>query len=1212
MITMAEVQRRKYQAAMDAGKPVSTVSIDSPAVTPINSGHGVSIAEVMEAMDWDCDMWKERDVFVIGGGSSLKDFDWSRLEDEIVISVNPHGIAHCNAACIVAMDARVDRWATDGKLGMEVERRYRNFRGLKIFSTINYAMLPSDAITVNKTDRWSNSIHAGAVTGNSGLMALNVACTLGASTVYLLGFDMKGETSNGFQKHWHDKYPQQQKSDVYLSFLKQFQAEEDNIQKFCKEHGTRIVNVGSDSALKMFDTVDELPPKRVDKPIVVSFFTLDYESLANRLERSVTMFGFRSDIRFVRDMGSWSANTSYKSKFMAEMLDAHSGKSLLWIDADAIMNRYPNMLEHAGSGKDIAVHFKDGVELLSGTLLLPNTTRVRRIVENWINRCKSNPDKWEQKHLHDAIKTDRRVAESIIVLPPQYCNIFDLINAEKPVITHYQESRQRIDRDRRKIAGKNGKTIDSAVVFFGRSVGFETALNKLGIASTHLDHYIAPGRVDKHENVIIWGGHRHKTYEAVINGLFVEGSPLNDNKLIIDNNGFHSRSSLVINKEWETVKPKFSVLQGVYNPNGHILVCLQGNDYDTTLDELPKGVSDPIVYLLSAVFTYLSDQADRIIVRIHPRKPDTYMNAVMSSGVWDKRWRINIEGGIEEQLISCAAVVTINSGAGIKAMARGVPVATLGNGIHSGSGAVLECLDPGKLRGLMKYKVDAVACSKLLTAVQQHECDKDLTDLSENTYFKEWVCGVKYRKMSVKQGRSPCMVSIMMPAYNAERYIRKAIKSVKAQTYSNWELIVVDDASTDGTADIVCQETQNDRRIKLLRISTNAGEPTCRNMALAESSGDIIAKLDADDWWNNEFLSKSVGFLIDNPTFDVVSTGMFWGEEGSMQAYPMNDGMIPHLYMSCATGAQPVNASIVGWSWVYDIVGKFDPALRYGCDGEWDIRACVAGIRFGMIKERLYYYRKYDGQLTSQNKNITAENFARIRAATAWWEASPRNTFEAHMLGDCNARCPKCSQQTIMKQMRNNASVMGIDQLTTLLERAKELHQHYLIFNITGGEPMLLRDIKDRIRIIRESGVVDSIRLFTNGIISLDGVGDLVDIILCTKRDFNAENADEIKRKYGEKATVQTSEFKTLPMSPVSETLPSLCNCRGYQLLDGTIFVCPNAAEHMERVPSMRREDYCASIDEDWVAKFRSMRRDDMDICTVCLGNRKVWSKIPS
>lgn len=107
------------------------------------------------------------------------------------------------------------------------------------------------------------------------------------------------------------------------------------------------------------------------------------------------------------------------------------------------------------------------------------------------------------------------------------------------------------------------------------------------------------------------------------------------------------------------------------------------------------------------------------------------------------------------------------------------------------------------------------------------------------------------------------LVSIIMPSYNTADYISESIKSIQKQVYSNWELIIVDDCSTDNTNDVV-KPFLMDSRIRYLKNERNSGAAVSRNRALREAKGRWIAFLDSDDLWVPEKLEKQIGFMEKN------------------------------------------------------------------------------------------------------------------------------------------------------------------------------------------------------------------------------------------------------------------------------------------------------------------------------------------------------------
>jgi len=107
-------------------------------------------------------------------------------------------------------------------------------------------------------------------------------------------------------------------------------------------------------------------------------------------------------------------------------------------------------------------------------------------------------------------------------------------------------------------------------------------------------------------------------------------------------------------------------------------------------------------------------------------------------------------------------------------------------------------------------------------------------------------------------------VSIVTPLYNSAAFIADTICSVQAQTHRNWEMIIVDDCSSDHGAKIVRSYADNDKRIKLVSLKENCGAAVARNKAIEVASGDFIAFLDSDDLWKPKKLEKQLSFMISN------------------------------------------------------------------------------------------------------------------------------------------------------------------------------------------------------------------------------------------------------------------------------------------------------------------------------------------------------------
>ncbi|REB73977.1 MULTISPECIES: teichuronic acid biosynthesis protein TuaG [unclassified Bacillus (in: firmicutes)] len=107
-------------------------------------------------------------------------------------------------------------------------------------------------------------------------------------------------------------------------------------------------------------------------------------------------------------------------------------------------------------------------------------------------------------------------------------------------------------------------------------------------------------------------------------------------------------------------------------------------------------------------------------------------------------------------------------------------------------------------------------------------------------------------------------VSIIMPSYNCKEYISYSIESVREQTYTDWELLIVDDHSTDGTVDLLKEWEKADGRIRIFYQTVNEGAAVARNIALAHARGRYIAFLDSDDRWKKDKLEAQLAYMMDN------------------------------------------------------------------------------------------------------------------------------------------------------------------------------------------------------------------------------------------------------------------------------------------------------------------------------------------------------------
>ncbi|NAS31637.1 glycosyltransferase [Flavobacteriaceae bacterium R38] len=222
------------------------------------------------------------------------------------------------------------------------------------------------------------------------------------------------------------------------------------------------------------------------------------------------------------------------------------------------------------------------------------------------------------------------------------------------------------------------------------------------------------------------------------------------------------------------------------------------------------------------------------------------------------------------------------------------------------------------------------------------------------------------------------LVSIITPAFNSEAYIEETIQSVLNQTYGNWELLIVDDASADNTVKIVNRIAEKDPRIKLFELEVNSGAGIARNKAIEEAQGDFIAFLDADDLWKPEKLQKQLFFMEENNASVCYCSYELMDEDGNSLKSIVN--ALPHLNKN-----KMLKANYIGnLTGVYNakILGKFYmPAIRKRQDwGLW-LRCIEKSGRAYGINEVLASYRVRKDSISSNKFNLLKYNYLFYRKA---------------------------------------------------------------------------------------------------------------------------------------------------------------------------------------------------------------------------------------
>jgi len=208
------------------------------------------------------------------------------------------------------------------------------------------------------------------------------------------------------------------------------------------------------------------------------------------------------------------------------------------------------------------------------------------------------------------------------------------------------------------------------------------------------------------------------------------------------------------------------------------------------------------------------------------------------------------------------------------------------------------------------------------------------------------------------------LVSIITPSYNSARFINECVNSVLEQTYTNWELIIVDDASDDNSRELISNIAERDNRIKFVFLTKNIGAAGARNVALEMSEGRYIAFLDSDDVWKTEKLTTQIDFM------------QFHDISFSFSSYqPMSENGMELFKKIKAPSKIDYNSflknTIIGCLTVVldkDKIGDFKmPNLRTSQDMALWLSIMKGGVIAYGIKKSLAYYRIV-GESNTSNK----------------------------------------------------------------------------------------------------------------------------------------------------------------------------------------------------------------------------------------------------
>jgi glycosyltransferase involved in cell wall biosynthesis len=233
------------------------------------------------------------------------------------------------------------------------------------------------------------------------------------------------------------------------------------------------------------------------------------------------------------------------------------------------------------------------------------------------------------------------------------------------------------------------------------------------------------------------------------------------------------------------------------------------------------------------------------------------------------------------------------------------------------------------------------------------------------------------------------MVSILLTCYNHLRWLPAAYDGILAQTFSDYEILALDDGSSDGTREWLAEREGG--RLRCVFNEQNLGTYATLNVGLQQAGGEFIAILNDDDLWGPGKLQAQVAMLEANPKMGLVHTGgWFIDDKGDRHPNPAPMGFpFPHTKSGNLLGElvsrnQIITSSVLVRRDVFDRCGPFDPAF-YGY-GDWHMWLRLAAeYEIGFIDEPLTFYRVHDSN-AAWNETKMAEEGLRIREWIANWD----------------------------------------------------------------------------------------------------------------------------------------------------------------------------------------------------------------------------------
>ena len=369
---------------------------------------------------------------------------------------------------------------------------------------------------------------------------------------------------------------------------------------------------------------------------------------------------------------------------------------------------------------------------------------------------------------------------------------------------------------------------------------------------------------------------------------------------------------------------------------------------------------------------------------------------------------------------------------------------------------------------------------------------------SEN--FKRCFAFMENVATKLENHKSDTLVSVIMPVYNREKIVRESLNSVLAQSYTNFELIVVDDGSTDNTVSVI--ESIKDPRIILLKNRRNQGCSYSRNLAVSKSRGVYIFYLDSDNTWDTRYLKVMVGAFKNLPNASAVYCGQYLFKQNSDKCYAVR---FASFNKSLLENRNYIDLNCFGQTRKsFDAVGGFDASLRRLVDYDLILRLSrVFEIYSVPVILSNYYFEKAKNTITSTEvlQNLQTEQYELANLNKK--SKGPLNVSAVipnHETIDDLEECVDslisagCSEIVVVD---NNSSEDCVQRLEKLEEEKKiRLIKNKSNFGFTYAvnQGMRVADVNNDILLVNNDSVYtnNSISVMKHAAYSLDNVGLVV------------------------------------------------------------------------------------------------------------------------